>query len=66
MLLIYLLSLSVASVVCGTEIKTDEGVLVLNKDNIDTAIADNEYILVEFCKEKLFLCTLNFPFSYGS
>uniref|UniRef100_U5EXV6 Protein disulfide-isomerase n=1 Tax=Corethrella appendiculata TaxID=1370023 RepID=U5EXV6_9DIPT len=34
--------------ICTEEIKTEDGVLVLTKDNFDTAIKDNEYILVEF------------------
>lgn len=32
------------------DIKKDEGVLVLNKNNFKSAIADNDYVLVEFCK----------------
>jgi len=32
------------------EIKTDEGVLVLTKGNYESAIKDNEFVLVEFCK----------------
>lgn len=32
------------------DIKLDEGVLVLTKGNFQKALADNEYMLVEFCK----------------
>lgn len=37
-------------ILCGTcdEIKTEDEVLVLTKDNFKTAIADNEFVLVEF------------------
>lgn len=35
------------------EIKLDKGVLVLNKDNFEQAVADNAYLLVEFCKYNL-------------
>ncbi|XP_049778788.1 protein disulfide-isomerase-like [Schistocerca cancellata] len=38
----------VGSVWSSADIKTDEGVLVLNKDNFEAAISDTEFILVEF------------------
>lgn len=42
--------LSVAAAFCEEEIKLDEGVMVLTKANFKQAIADNSYVLVEFCK----------------
>lgn len=43
----------VAHVYTEEEIKTEDGVLVLNKSNFQSAIAANEFILVEFCKYKI-------------
>lgn len=35
---------------CAEDIKIDEGVLVLTKSNFQTAVTENEFVLVEFCK----------------
>lgn len=43
----FVLSLS-GCVRSDDEIKKEEGVLVLTEKNFDTAITDNEYVLVEF------------------
>ena len=48
---IYLtLLLSLAAFAFGEDIKEEEDVLVLTEAVFDQAIADNEHILVEFCK----------------
>lgn len=53
MLRIWLLLTVLAVVYSEVEITLDEGVLVLNKDNFQSATKDNEFILVEFCKYPL-------------
>jgi len=40
--------LAICALAWAEEIKEDEGVLVLTKDNFEKAIADNEFVLVEF------------------
>lgn len=50
MLRIGLLLVVVAVVYSEVEVVSEEGVLVLTKDNFQTAISDNDFILVEFCK----------------
>lgn len=37
-------------VTCYGKVETDEGVLVVTKDNFDSVIQDNEYVLLEFCE----------------
>lgn len=49
MKLVFGLFLFVAAAL-ATEIKDDNGVLVLTKDNFKAATTDNDFVLVEFCK----------------
>lgn len=50
-----LLLVTAASVICAEEnIKTEDGVLILTKDNFKSATTENQYILVEFCKLTIF------------
>lgn len=37
------------------DIKTEDGVLVLTKSNFKSAVTDNEFVLVEFCKYITFI-----------
>lgn len=37
------------------EIKLEENVLVLTKENFPSVIADNDFVLVEFCKYTYFI-----------
>lgn len=32
------------------KIETEDGVLVVNKDNFESVIQDNDYVLLEFCE----------------
>lgn len=41
---------SFVAAVSGSEVKVEEGVLVATVDNFKQLIADNEFVLVEFCK----------------
>ena len=45
-----ILFLGICSVAFAADIKEEEGVLVLTTDNFEKAVADNKFILVEFCK----------------
>lgn len=54
----FLLLLAFAVLVRTDEIKKDNGVLVLEKDTFQTAVTDNKYILVEFCKSNFFTTTI--------
>lgn len=49
-MMLYVLFMSLAVLASSDEIKKDKGVLVLGKDNFQSAITDNKHILVEFCK----------------
>ena len=46
---IFLCLLFTAAVKCD-EIETEDGVLVLTQNNFQSAIEDNEFLLVEFCE----------------
>lgn len=46
----FLLLLAFAVLVRTDEVKKDQGVLVLEKETFQSAITDNKFILVEFCK----------------
>lgn len=51
MKLLFTVCLAIAALtVSATEVKDDNGVLVLTKDNFKGVTTDNDYVLVEFCK----------------
>lgn len=43
----------------GDDIEYEEDVMVLTDSNFDSAIENNKYLLVEFCKIKIWCCYLN-------
>lgn len=43
----------------NAEIKTEDDVLVLTKDNFKDAIGTNEFILVEFCEYYIYIFYYN-------
>ncbi|XP_074034328.1 protein disulfide isomerase [Leptinotarsa decemlineata] len=45
---VFVFLLHVINVVFSDEIATEDGVLILNKENFKSAVSDNEFILVEF------------------
>ena len=52
-------ALTFAVICCLTstlaKIETEDSVLVLTKDNIEEAIEQNDYVLIEFCEYLLIL-----------
>ena len=42
--------LALFAVAFAEDIEEEEGVLVLKKSNFEQALADNKYVLVEFCE----------------
>lgn len=46
--ILFVTALSV--VVSFADIATEDGVLVITKDNFEQAVKDHSYILIEFCK----------------
>jgi hypothetical protein len=48
-----LCAFAILFVACVAEIQVEEGVLVLTTENFDSAVAENQFVLVEFCKFSL-------------
>lgn len=38
------------------KIEVEDGVLVVTKDNFDSVIQDNDYVLLEFCEYDMYIC----------
>ena len=52
MLRLCLLALAIFAKVNAGDVEEEDGVLVLTKKNFDGVIAENDFVLVEFCKYK--------------
>jgi hypothetical protein len=48
LLLVAILALTAVAFADDDEIKKEEGVLILTEKNFEKAVADNEFVLVEF------------------
>ena len=51
----FLIICSLLTIVNGVNYKPEDGVLELNDNTFDDAIAKNKFILVEFCKITFFI-----------
>lgn len=47
---LFITALAVIAALVAAEIQVEEGVLVVTVENFDSVIADNDFVLVEFCK----------------
>lgn len=47
---LFITALAVIAALVAAEIQVEEGVLVVTVDNFESVIAENDFVLVEFCK----------------
>ena len=57
------LLLALTGLCLAVEFETEDNVIVLTKDNFKEAVEENNYILVEFCKQMLFYGACMYTFS---
>lgn len=53
--LIFSVAIALLGAALGDEIPSEDNVLVLSKANFDSVVSSSDFVLVEFCKSKLFL-----------